>query len=129
MVLMVTWDDRGLMGWCRSAQDKLRKNPFIETTLAYVLSYITSVTSSPRIAPASITILADDSYYTTSSPSSTSPTETEKEKRKFSNFHTTISSAHKTGLGSSAALVTSLTTSPPPSSPSIASREGRNCTT
>jgi phosphomevalonate kinase len=69
--------------------------------LSYVLTYIVSVTS-PVIAPSNITILASDSYYTTSPNPKADP-------KAFSNFGVTISDAHKTGLGSSAALVTSLT--------------------
>ncbi|KIW06980.1 phosphomevalonate kinase [Verruconis gallopava] len=88
-----------------SAQDKIKKNPFIETTLSYVLTYIASVTS-PNIPPSIITILADDSYYTTSNPSGSSSTGSSK---TFSDFGVKLSDAHKTGLGSSAALVTSLT--------------------
>jgi phosphomevalonate kinase len=89
----------------RSTQNKLSRNPFVETTLTYVLTYITTLTS-PKIAPSSITILADDSYYTTNSSPSTSSPGTQK---KFSDFGVRLSDAHKTGLGSSAALVTSLT--------------------
>jgi phosphomevalonate kinase len=61
--------------------------------------------TSPEISPTSITILADDSYYTTQ-PNSKSALASEK---VFSNFGVKLSDAHKTGLGSSAALVTSLT--------------------
>lgn len=52
------------------------------------------------IPPSSITILADNSYYSASSPSSTS---------RFHNFGVPISKANKTGLGSSAALATAFT--------------------
>ena len=48
-----------------------------------------------------ITILADNSYYSTSPTSQT--------HGNFSNFGVALHEAHKTGLGSSAALVTSLT--------------------
>lgn len=48
-----------------------------------------------------ITILADDSYYSTSPSSSRS--------EDFSDFGVALHDAHKTGLGSSAALVTALT--------------------
>jgi phosphomevalonate kinase len=73
----------------------------VETTLSYVLTYITSVTS-PVIKPTSISILADDSYYTTDSAK-------QQSNQRFSDFGVKLSDAHKTGLGSSAALVTSLT--------------------
>ena len=60
----------------------------------------------------SITILADDAYY--SAPTHTDTTahsSTDDHKttpQPFTNHHIPLSSAHKTGLGSSAALVTSL---------------------
>nr|OQO23134.1 hypothetical protein B0A51_10092 [Rachicladosporium sp. CCFEE 5018] len=84
----------------RDADLALSRNPFIETALCYALSYIGSV-SSPVIAPASITILADNDYYST--PSDLDLTD------GFYNFGVPISKAHKTGLGSSAALVAALT--------------------
>ncbi|KAK3670176.1 phosphomevalonate kinase [Recurvomyces mirabilis] len=83
---------------------KLNSNTFVETTLSYALSYMSSM-AKPTITPASITILADNDYYSTPSDlangSSTPP--------RFHVFGTPISKAHKTGLGSSAALVTALT--------------------
>lgn len=75
----------------------------METTLSYVLTYISSLTKSHTIAPTQITILADNDYY--SRPSSAKSTT----QSQFTNFNIPLSSAHKTGLGSSAALVTSLT--------------------
>lgn len=75
----------------------LNRNPFIETALAYALSYISNEVPG-MITPAHITILADNSYYSTSSPSS-----------RFHDFGVPLSAAHKTGLGSSAALVTAFT--------------------
>ncbi|OQO05728.1 hypothetical protein B0A48_09821 [Cryoendolithus antarcticus] len=84
----------------RDADLALSRNPFIETALCYALSYIGSV-SSPVIAPASITVLADNDYYST--PSDLDLTD------GFYNFGVPISKAHKTGLGSSAALVAALT--------------------
>jgi phosphomevalonate kinase len=87
-----------------SAQDKLTPNPFIETTLSFVLSYISSI-STPVIEPAAITILADDDYYT--QPSLDQVTSFKGEQ--FKDFGVSLSEAHKTGLGSSAALVTALT--------------------
>ena len=93
----------------RSSSDadlNLNRNVFIETALGYALSYIVSV-SSPRINPASITILADNDYYSTpaelsnghSSPNGSAA-------QRFHNFGVPLRDAHKTGLGSSAALVT-----------------------
>jgi phosphomevalonate kinase len=78
----------------------LNRNPFVETALAYALSYISSVGSS-NISPASITILADNDYYSTSSASLTGA--------RFHDFGVPLSEANKTGLGSSAALVTAFT--------------------
>ncbi|KAM3424427.1 Phosphomevalonate kinase [Cercospora zeina] len=83
----------------------LNRNPFIETTIAYALSYITSI-NGPTITPASITILADNDYYST--PASISSVKNGTRPR-FHNFATPITKAPKTGLGSSAALVTSVT--------------------
>jgi phosphomevalonate kinase len=79
---------------------KLNRNPFVETALAYALSYVSSVGSS-NISPSSITILADNDYYSTSSASLTGA--------RFHDFGVPLSEANKTGLGSSAALVTAFT--------------------
>lgn len=78
----------------------------METTLSYALTYISAV-ASPVIQPSSITILADDSYYT--QPTTDATSTRAKEVHKFSDFGVKLSDAHKTGLGSSAALVTALT--------------------
>jgi phosphomevalonate kinase len=66
------------------------------------LTYITSVLPNQAITPTSLSILADQAYYSNpgTAPSSTS---------QFLNFDVTLGNAHKTGLGSSAALVTSFT--------------------
>lgn len=88
----------------------LNRNAFVETTLSYVLSYITSVTGEPSITPATITILADNDYYSTpasiqedsASPGTTKPS-------RFHDFAIPLTTAPKTGLGSSAALVTAVT--------------------
>ncbi|KAF8252336.1 phosphomevalonate kinase [Wilcoxina mikolae CBS 423.85] len=80
------------------------KNPFVETTIRYVLSYLTASTpglSSSTHPGAVITIYADNDYY--SQPPSNTPTP------RFNNLNVPITSAHKTGLGSSAALTTALT--------------------
>jgi phosphomevalonate kinase len=86
----------------RDADLKLNHNPFVETALCYALSYITTVSGDPIITPAAITILADNDYYSTPSDLSSTPD-------RFHNFRVPITKAHKTGLGSSAALVTALT--------------------
>lgn len=79
---------------------KLNRNPFIETALGYALSYIAKLTSS-NIPPSSITILADNDYYSTSSATLTGT--------RFHDFGVPLAQANKTGLGSSAALVTAFT--------------------
>lgn len=82
---------------------------FIETALGYAISYIAAV-SSPQITPASVTILADNDYYSTSdNTSNDQPDEKKGSKARFHNFGVPLSKAHKTGLGSSAALVTAFT--------------------
>ncbi|KAI9772450.1 MAG: phosphomevalonate kinase [Geoglossum simile] len=110
-----------------SSTDTLSRNVFIETALSYSLTYISAILPDAVIAPASLTILADSSYYSQSSsiPISDSPSS------RFINFHTTLSGAHKTGLGSSAALVTAFTGSLlahylPPSSFSPHTRASQN---
>ncbi|KAI9839695.1 MAG: phosphomevalonate kinase [Thelocarpon superellum] len=84
-------------------------NPFVETALGYALTYVSTLTSA-SIAPSSVTILADDAYYSSSSPPSSSssvpPSASPSPPHHFTRFDTTLSDAHKTGLGSSAALVT-----------------------
>ena len=85
----------------RDADLKLNRNIFIETALTYALTYVYSITSS-IIPPASITILADNDYYSTSAS-------TQSSKDRFHDFAVPLSQAHKTGLGSSAALVTAFT--------------------
>src|SRR5947207_2394795 len=84
---------------CRNPLTNLPRNKFVETALSYTLTYVATLTS-PSISPTVITILADDDYYS-HTDSATSITGS-----PFSNFNVTLSSAHKTGLGSSAALVT-----------------------
>lgn len=79
---------------------KLNRNPFIETALGYALSYIALLTSS-NIPPSSVTILADNDYYSTSSATLTGA--------RFHDFGVPLAKANKTGLGSSAALVTAFT--------------------
>lgn len=71
------------------------------TTLLYVLTYIMSKENT-SLRPIKMTVMADDSYYSQTDKSSQGP-------EGFANFGCKISEAHKTGLGSSAALVTSLT--------------------
>ena len=80
------------------------RNPFVETALGNALSYISTVLPKTRIKPASVTILADNDYY--SQPSTTT---TSSISARFTDFGVRLQDAHKTGLGSSAALVTAFT--------------------
>ena len=82
------------------------RNKFVETALAYALTYASAVDNA-KIGPASITILADTDYYShPASSGSEVPTTTDR----FLDFNVPLDEAHKTGLGSSAALVTAFTT-------------------
>lgn len=89
---------------------KLNRNVFIETALGYSLSYIAAV-SSPHITPASITVLADNEYYSAPTPSTNGAVNTNHvpQSSRFRHFGVPLSKAPKTGLGSSAALVTAFT--------------------
>lgn len=68
------------------------------------MTYISALAHS-SIASASITILADTDYYSNTG-SSRNVTTT---KQRFLDFNVPLQEAHKTGLGSSAALVTAFT--------------------
>ena len=88
---------------------------FIETTLGYALSYIAAV-STPNITPSSITVLADNEYYSTpaglvngnGNGKGNTNSARRPQSSRFRHFGVPLSKAHKTGLGSSAALVTAL---------------------
>lgn len=69
------------------------------------MTYVATAESA-NIRPASITIIADTDYY--SRPGFTSSAII-KDHERFQNFDLPLSQAHKTGLGSSAALVTAFT--------------------
>lgn len=93
-------------------------NPFVETTLSYALTYASRMAHlSPfhSIKPSRLIILADNDYYSQPSSSSSSGSSTStvmgapSSASRFARFPTKLTDAHKTGLGSSAALVTSLT--------------------
>ncbi|KAK2591983.1 phosphomevalonate kinase [Conoideocrella luteorostrata] len=87
----------------------IHKNPFVETTLSYALTYISRLQyqhSCRSLSSARLIILADNDYYSQSTPSSGRPG-----SGRFAKFTVPLSGANKTGLGSSAALVTSLTAS------------------
>ena len=78
------------------------RNRFVEIALAYALTYVSTVDST-KIGPASITILADTDYY---SHVGSSGTGIPSMLDRFLDFDIPLHQAHKTGLGSSAALVT-----------------------
>ena len=77
-------------------------NKFVETTLLYVLTYLSHLSRTVEHSVV-ITILADDDYYSQSKLD-----EGKSSKGTFTNFGVKLSEAHKTGLGSSAALTTAL---------------------
>ncbi|KAL7796622.1 ribosomal protein S5 domain 2-type protein [Trichoderma ceciliae] len=85
-------------------------NPFVETTLSYALTYIDAIVSPERshsaIKSSRLVILADNDYYSHSHEDNKPPT-----SGRFAKFPVSLKGANKTGLGSSAALVTSLTAS------------------
>lgn len=77
----------------------------MQVTLAYVLTFLEHIPSIPY-SKLSVTILADNDYY--SNPGKV-VTPHSQHSKQFLSFGVPLSSAHKTGLGSSAALTTSLT--------------------
>jgi phosphomevalonate kinase len=92
----------------RHSGSKINPNPFVETTLSYALTYVSRVGKhrpSHSMTSAKLVILADNDYY--SHPDS--PSTNTRATQRFARFPTTLSGANKTGLGSSAALVTALT--------------------
>lgn len=81
------------------------QNRFVEIALAYALTYASAVHRT-NIAPASITILADTDYYSCPGPPHGGRF---SNADRFLDFGIPLNQAHKTGLGSSAALVTAFT--------------------
>ncbi|KMU85281.1 phosphomevalonate kinase [Coccidioides immitis H538.4] len=79
------------------------QNPFVETSLNYALTYVSYVAASKHFGSLSVTILADNDYY-----SETATSSIPNRGGRFVNFGVKLQEAHKTGLGSSAALVTAL---------------------
>ena len=77
----------------------------METALAYALTYVSAVTHT-KFQPAVITILADADYYSHGGAPSGA---VDSASARFVDFNLPLSQAHKTGLGSSAALVTAFT--------------------
>ncbi|KAI9886267.1 MAG: hypothetical protein M1823_001938 [Watsoniomyces obsoletus] len=78
------------------------RNSFVETALVYTLSYL-SIDVKHSLDPIMIAILADSDYYSQPRTSSMAG------HAGFQDFGVPLPEAHKTGLGSSAALVTALT--------------------
>ncbi|KAI4641677.1 hypothetical protein J4E93_007775 [Alternaria ventricosa] len=86
------------------------RNPFIETALTYALTYIHALLPKTLIQPSSIRILADQAYYSNPGVTRSSNIISQPHKvSRFQDFNVSLKEAHKTGLGSSAALVTSFT--------------------
>ncbi|EEP75858.1 conserved hypothetical protein [Uncinocarpus reesii 1704] len=79
------------------------RNVFVETSLNYALTYVSYVAASKNFGSLSITILADNDYY-----SETAALSVLHRGARFMNAGVKLQEAHKTGLGSSAALVTAL---------------------
>jgi len=77
-------------------------HPFVETALSYALTYVSQYLPHHSIQPASISIIADNDYYSQPAKKATSAS-------RFLDFGVPLRDAHKTGLGSSAALVTAFT--------------------
>jgi phosphomevalonate kinase len=85
------------------------RNAFVETALSYALSYIMSQTApSASLPPSVMTILADDEYYS-SRRQAADATMHNRNAGRFASFTEPLWQTHKTGLGSSAALVTAFT--------------------
>ncbi|KAF7718556.1 Phosphomevalonate kinase [Penicillium ucsense] len=82
------------------------RNPFVETSLSYALTYISYVADSKDFGSLTVTILADNDYYSETATSKDWSMKAPSER--FVHFGVPLLEAHKTGLGSSAALVTAL---------------------
>lgn len=78
----------------------------MQTTLAYVLTFLRHIPSLSA-SNIKIVILADNDYY--SNPGTSAKAFKSGNASDFKTFGVPLTSAHKTGLGSSAALVTALT--------------------
>ncbi|WYZ45136.1 hypothetical protein EsH8_VIII_000452 [Colletotrichum jinshuiense] len=108
-------EDGGITVTQLQVGSKISPNPFVETTLSYALTYIASVSKqrpSNSLTSTRLIILADNDYYSLpdQDPASAVADPGSKDQRaRFARYPHTIGEAHKTGLGSSAALVTSLT--------------------
>ncbi|KAG5518897.1 hypothetical protein PMAC_002428 [Pneumocystis sp. 'macacae'] len=76
--------------------DNQARNPYVYYALVYSIFYLDPITI-PNLC---ITILADNDYYSQTAPRST--------LCKYSRFDVPVENVHKTGIGSSAALMTSM---------------------
>lgn len=81
-------------------------NKFAETALRYTLTYLSHLSRDVLSSSIKVTILADDDYYSRSTD--TQDVKPATREAGFTSFGVKLSDAHKTGLGSSAALVTAL---------------------
>lgn len=83
------------------------RNPFVEATLTFVLTFVHQalrLQNKQSLTPTRLTILADNDYYSVTDAAADRPSAS-----RFAKYHSTIQDTPKTGLGSSAALVTALT--------------------
>ena len=119
-------DDQGKQHWIleqtAESREKAGRNPFVSLALAYTLRLAAELKGSDevealfqRTGPAGIeiTVAADNDFYsqreTLNLPEGTAPTVDQlKHLAPFSPQKCTIGNVHKTGLGSSAAMTTSL---------------------
>ncbi|KAH8172991.1 phosphomevalonate kinase [Sarocladium implicatum] len=105
-------EDGGISVTQLQSGGQVSRNPFVETTLSYALTYIDRLTGhhdKHKLTSARLIILADNDYY--SHPDSSATATEAPGGGRFAKFPVPLSGANKTGLGSSAALVTSLTAS------------------
>ncbi|KAJ0302480.1 hypothetical protein COL5a_001422 [Colletotrichum fioriniae] len=112
-------EDGGITVTQLQVGSKINPNTFVETTLSYALTYIARINKqrpSHALTSTRLIILADNDYYSLPSASndpdsavSGTAVPIAKKGTRFARYPHTIGEAHKTGLGSSAALVTSLT--------------------
>ncbi|KAH7376687.1 phosphomevalonate kinase [Plectosphaerella cucumerina] len=109
----LTGEDGGMgVTQLRVGSGTMSPNPFVETTLTYALTYINRIGQhrpSHSMPSARLTILADNDYYSLPAPAAGASAPPVVGSGRFARYPHTLGEAHKTGLGSSAALVTALT--------------------
>ena len=110
----------------RHSTAALSHNLFVETALVYALTYVTGH-SNASISAATITILADSDYY---SAGINARGRSLVSSQRFQDFDCSLKNANKTGLGSSAALVTAFVAAVvghyvPSTLPQLATIEGK----